>query len=210
MRQILLLLLSLLILTPAAIAGSPDTDNFKLIKKNETLTLYERWIPATGGGTVRQLKAVFQVRSGVRDIIALLRNPALVSRWNAGVMSSAIYASPGGTGWLYYVSYDIPWPFNDQDCLLRYQVLELGNDAATIAFHSVESNRFPVSQSFDRITHVRGQWLVTPLGEGLLQVTYLITTDRSKQIPRWVSDPVIHRHIFQTLTEFKRLVERRS
>ena len=208
MRQTLLLLLGMLLLTPAAIAGSPDTEHFKLIKKDEALTLYERWIPAAGGGTVRQLKAVFQVRSGVRDIVAVLRDPALVSRWNAGVMSSAICPSPGESDWLYYVRYDIPWPFNDQDCLLRYQVLDLGNDAATIAFHSVESSRFPVPQGFDRITHVRGQWLVTPLDDGWLKVTYLVTTDRSKQIPRWVSDPVIHHHIFQTLTEFKRLVER--
>lgn len=197
----------MLLITQTAFGGSPDTETFKLVKKDDVMALYERWIPGSQGENVRELKAVFEVRSSVAGILSLLQDQALVRQWNTGVISCAIQPSSSYGNWLYYVRYDIPWPFNDQDCLLRYQLADTQTAGAVINFHSVHDERFPVPRGFDRITHVRGKWLITPMGAGLVKIAYFITTDRSKQIPRWVSDPVIHDHVFQTLTDFKHILE---
>lgn len=210
MKTIIVLLWGMLLLTQGAFAGSPDTENFKLVKKDDIVSLYERWIPGHQGENVRELKAVFEVNSSVGEIVSLLQDPALVSRWTTGVMSCTIHPSSVGGEWLYYVRYDIPWPFSNQDCLLRYQLSDPHADTAAITFYSVHDKRFPVPQGFDRITHVRGQWRIISEGADKVKVIYLITTDRSKQIPRWVSDPVIHLNVFNTMTHFKRLLEQGS
>lgn len=209
MKTTFLLLWGMLAIAQVASAGSP-TENFKLVKKDNVVSLYERWIPGNQGESVRELKAVFEVRSGIGEIVSLLQDPALVREWNSGVMDCAIQPASVGGAWLYYVRYDIPWPFSNQDCLLRYQLLAPHADTTAIRFHSVRDKRFPVPKGFERITHVRGQWLITAEGPEKVKVTYLITTDRSKQIPRWVSDPVIHLNVFNTMTNFKRLLEERS
>ncbi len=42
---------------------------------------------------------------------------------------------------------------------------------------------------------------------GNVKVTYLITTDRSREIPRWVSDPIVHNNLIKTMSKFKTLAE---
>lgn len=209
----MLFLCALLAMTTQVFAGEPDTQRFKLVKQDDILSLYERWIPGKKGEKIRELKAVFQVRTDISSIVSLLRDPTQAKSWNSGVLSCAIQPSPSPAQWLNYVTYDIPWPFDNQDCLLSYHLnaaTAAGDGSAEISFHSVVDKRFPVPDGFDRISGVQGKWMLTAEEGDRVKITYLISTDRSKQIPRWISDPVIHRNVFNTMTAFKQLLEKRS
>ncbi|MEC5143908.1 START domain-containing protein [Chitinophaga sp. 212800010-3] len=185
-----------------------DTGDFKLVKHDQAISLYERWIPGSNGDNVREIKAVFFVKTEIPAVIGLFRDQARGKAWNTNASEYKIVPAPQTTNWITYIRYDIPWPVDDQDCLLLYQYHALsGSDAAEVAFESIADSRFPLYNKTTRITGTRGKWLIEPAAPGELKITYLVTTDRSRRIPRWVSDPIIHDNLFRTMSKFRGLLE---
>jgi hypothetical protein len=187
-----------------------DTSDFKLVKQDNDIWLYERWIPGAGGENVREIKAVFLVKTAVPSVIGLFKDQSRGREWNTNASDYKIAAASDVKNWITYIKYDIPWPMDDQDCCLLYQYREpAGTGAATeIVFESTADNRFPLANKTTRITGTRGKWIMEPVNGGQMKITYLVTTDRSKKIPRWVSDPIIHDNLFRTMTKFKGLLEK--
>lgn len=184
------------------------TDDFELVKEEDSITLYERWI-MYNGERVRELKANFTVEDATTDELEmLLKNDSEGTRWNrhAGIYE----VIPGETPltWQVYVQYDMPWPLKDMDCNLAYRVEKNPDNGGEtiISFNETENSRYPVSSEFNRITGTEGKWIVRPQEDGLA-VTYLIKTDRSSEIPGWVSDPIVHKNLFKTISYFKNILE---
>lgn len=200
----LLCFCSILFIRPA-VAHSFSTDAFKLVKKQGTTSLYERWI-ILGGAEVREIKAEFTARTDATSVVDLFKNESKGTQWNTGAKAYRIVPFTDPHRWVAYIKYDIPWPMQDQDCLLNYEFRERGK-VAEIEFQSTVSQEFPVFNNVSRITGTRGKMILEEQQTGDMKITYLITTDRSSKIPRWVSDPIIHDHLFKTITRFKGLLE---
>ncbi len=97
---------------------------------------------------------------------------------------------------------------DDQDCCLSYQFRKSSNDKlAELFFESATHPDFPVPSRTTRITGAKGKWVMEQQNPGYLDITYLVSTDRNKSIPRWVSDPIIHNNLFKTITSLKKLLE---
>lgn len=184
-----------------------DTGEFKLVKKDNAISLYERWIPGAGGENVREIKAVFLVNTAVPAVVGLFKDQLHGKDWNANASEYKIAPATDPHHWITYIRYDIPWPVDDQDCCLLYRLRE-NNGSAEVVFESITDQRFPLCNKTTRITGTRGKWLLEPTPEGPMRITYIVTTDRSRKIPRWVSDPIIHDNLFRTMTKFKGLLEK--
>jgi hypothetical protein len=180
--------------------------DFKLVKQDQAISLYERWIPSAGSEKVRELKAVFVVRADMASVVQLLKDQDKGIQWNAHAAAYKIIETSRNNCWLTYTRYSLPWPFDDQDCCLLYQCTE-NNGLTEINFKSAADSRFPVTGQTDRITGIHGKWLLKQTDKDMISVTYLITTDRSKKVPRWISDAVIHSNLFKTMTTFKDMAE---
>lgn len=187
-----------------------DTSEFKLVKQNKAITLYERWIPGAGGENVREIKAVFLVKAGVPAVIGLFKDQSRGMQWNTNASDYKIASQADEQHWITYIRYNIPWPMDDQDCCLLYQYHNLSGatNAAEVIFESTADSRFPLPDKTTRITGTRGKWIMEPATGGQIKITYMVTTDRSKKVPRWVSDPIIHDNLFKTMTRFKDLLEK--
>ncbi|SEW42987.1 START domain-containing protein [Chitinophaga arvensicola] len=186
-----------------------DTSEFKLVKQDNAISLYERWIPGAGGENVREIKAVFLVRCAVPAVVGLFKDQAHGRDWNTNASEYKIVPAPDPLHWITYIRYDIPWPVDDQDCCLLYRLRET-NGSAEVVFESINDQRFPLYNKTTRITGTRGKWIMEPTPGGPLRITYIVTTDRSRKIPRWVSDPIIHDNLFRTMTKFKGLLENKT
>lgn len=188
-----------------AVAHSFSTDAFKLVKQQGTTSLYERWINS-GGAEVREIKAEFIARTDAVSVVDLFKNESKGTQWNTCAKAYRIIPFADPHRWVTYIKYDIPWPMKDQDCLLNYQFREHGS-VAEIEFESTDRQEFPIRSNVSRITGTRGRMILETQHTGDMKITYLITTDRSSNIPRWVSDPIIHDNLFKTITRFKGLLE---
>jgi hypothetical protein len=142
-------------------------------------------------------------------VVALFRDQHQGREWNINASDYRVAAGNDAQHWITYIKYDIPWPMDDQDCCLLYHYREAAakGETAEVEFLSTTDHRFPRLPKTTRITGTKGKWQMEPQAAGQLKITYTVTTDRSKTIPRWVSDPIIHDNLFRTMTKFKSLLE---
>lgn len=181
-------------------------EGFTLVGQEKHISLFERWILSSQDMTVRELKAVFVVHSDIPAIVKLLQDGHRSARWNVNAADFKILKTEDDNHWISYTRYDIPWPLDDQDCCLSYR-LSGDINRTIIDFRSTSSPYFPVTEDVERITGVRGKWILQKQKDNAIKVTYLITTDKSKKVPRWISDKIIHSNLYNTMAAFKAMAE---
>lgn len=201
MKRIITILIMSAVFIQPLLAGAP-TEEFRLVKQSGNIFLYERWIAAGNDEKVREIKAVFLVRASRTSLISLLKDPAKGREWNVNAKEYRILPLPEANRWISYIQYDIPWPFDNQDCCLAFQCTD-----SEVSFQSTQHSAFPEKSGIMRLSGTRGKWLLENMHSGNVKVTYLITTDRSRKIPRWVSDPIVHSNLIKTMSKFKTLAE---
>ena len=197
-----------LLLLHAAYGQHVQASEYKFIKKLGATSLYERWIKGMSGTEVRELKAVLIVTASAEEVEQLLKNQTAGTQWNTRASQYKIAATPVAHQWVNYIRYDMPAIMDDQDCCLLFTKRQLDNNICELAFQSTHATAFPKKSDVKRITGVKGKWLMEPLGQGKMRVTYTITSDRNSNIPRMISDPIIRDNLFQTMANFKSLLEK--
>lgn len=198
----------LLLLLVAAYGQPASASEYKFIKKLGATSLYERWIKHTGAGEVRELKAVFIVNATSEEVIGLLKNQTAGTQWNNRASSYKVAATAQPHQWVNYIRYDMPVMMDDQDCCLLFTRKDMGKGIQEITFQSTTCAQFPVQEKVKRVAGVKGKWLLEPVDQQHLKVTYIISSDRNTSIPRMISDPIIRDNLFQTMSSFKALVEK--
>jgi hypothetical protein len=184
--------------------------DFKIVKKEGGITLYERWITGSKHEPVRELKAEFMVKSKMENVVTLLKNQNLGTKWNQNAQSYKIVESANSGEWINYIRYDMPVFFDDQDCCLHYKAPDastVNKQIIVIPFQSIRSNLFPDEEGVKRINGVKGEWKIEQQNDGL-KIIYIISSDRSKSVPRFISDPIVHQNLFKSMTSFKSLLEK--
>lgn len=196
-----------LILTATAVLISMSFStlgDFRLVKNENNIALYERWYTQSPGVQARELKAVFQVRTGMETLIAMLHNESKGKMWNSQASEFAI-RNLKSSGWVNYIRYDLPWPMDDQDCVLQYSRTAAGGKTI-LQFSSTTHASFPVKKDVGRIPSVRGKWLLSP-GPNLVKVEYYITTTPNAGMPRSITDPIIRNNLIAGMAGLKKLLE---
>ncbi|SIN71558.1 START domain-containing protein [Chitinophaga niabensis] len=188
-------------------AHTTSEEEFKLVRTDKGISLYERWIPNAEDEKVREIKATFVVRADLAGISRLMTSPAMGTDWNVNAKEYNVIPTTTENTWITYIKYSIPWPFEDQDCCLLYH-LRKEEQYAEITFESTAHSRFPVYKNITRISGAKGKWMLQDMGNGNMRVTYLISTNRSKKVPRWISDPIVQGNLIETMTRFKTLAEK--
>jgi len=197
----LLIALSSLIMAAGSVA--PASTDYKIVKQDKIVTLYERWIQAGPGEKVRELKANFEVRSNSAKLVSLLQNQQLGTRWTPHAKEYKVSPAARPNQWINYVKYAMPWPFDDQDCCLLFSV----DNASQISFTSTFSDTYPLKKNTSRISKANGKWLMQDKGNGILNITYSISTAKSKKVPAWISDPIVRNNMVETMKAFKKILE---
>ena len=204
--RVLMILLHILAIGSVTTAVAGD---YKMVKSQNDITIYERWIVRPGGAKVRQLKVVFTARTSGSNVISLLKNEQAGTKWNGRAETYKVIPTTSTSSWINYTRYATPFPMADQDWCVQYSITnttETGN-YAEVHFESIEDKRFPKDDDVKRITGVKGTWTMESMQDSGTKITYIIASNKDSSIPRWIADPVIHSTIFDTMTEFKKLLE---
>jgi hypothetical protein len=199
--------LALLLLCPLTLSGQ-DKKSFALVRQEDSIFVYERWIVFPGSQPeqqAREVKGEFRVKGSVYQALQLIKNEALIKRWQKHVSEFKVYPHSDTAVWSEYSYHDIPWPVSDQDHFLKYTMKEVEPGHLHIDFESVvDQKRAPVRSGVARMK-LFGSWTLKKTKEGV-SVDYRIISEPSN-IPRIFTDPVIRRNLMSTIKEFIAILE---
>ncbi len=190
-------------------AQTGTNDGFELVRKDENIVVYERWITFPKSNppiTAREVKSEFYIKGNVDDALALIQDEAQIKVWQKHVSEFKVYPHTDSL-WYEYSYHDIPWPVSDQDHFLKYRI---ENPAQTegifITFETVKGNMIaPVRKGVSRMT-LSGSWYLKEMPDDKIKVTYRILSMPSS-IPRFFTDPVIRNNLMSTVKAYIRIME---
>lgn len=190
-------------------AWAQADDQFTLVREEDSIFVYERWITFPDSNppqNAREVKSEFIVNASIPRAFSLLKNENKIMEWQKHVTEFKVYPLPTDTAWREYSYHDIPWPVSDQDHFLIYQIVKNEKDYMFITFNSVVDNKIsPVRDGVTRM-NLLGSWAFQKLDDGRVKVTYLIISQPSS-IPRMFTDPVIRRNLVSTVKAYIQILE---
>lgn len=181
-----------------------DTSDYKLVKKAKDIELYEKWFEYKPGEPARQLKAKYVINAPIHTVLSLLRDEEKGTEWNSNTRECRMLLQKD-TAWIMYLQYDLPWPVDDQDCVLQYVVNKRSKNVITVDFYTVSNRAFPEEKDVTRIPWIKGQWVFNVTSNGI-NTEYHVTTAPNRSMPRWITDPIIRNNLVNTLSAFRDLL----
>ena len=185
--------------------GQTDSSGFVLVKKSNGIDLYEKWYNVTTDRMAREVKVVFTINTPIESAAALVGDESKSAQWNKSTSQYKIVPLDDYS-WVSYIQYDLPWPVDNQDCVLQHSSTRLVDNNIVIQFRSVDHEIFPVLKNVSRIMDIKGSWIFQQTPEGA-RVEYSITTVPSPTLPRWLTDPIVRNNLIDTMAEFRNILE---
>ena len=185
--------------------GQNDSSGYLLVKSAKGIELYEKWHEISASKLVREVKVAYRINTSIDSAAALIENESKAIHWNKGSCHYKII-SKDENSWISYIQYDLPWPVDNQDCVLHYTVSHSSGNQIIIDFKSVEHEIFPALKNVSRIMDVKGKWIFQATAMGT-RVDYSITTMPSPTLPQWVTDPIVRNNLIDTMDEFRNILE---
>lgn len=179
---------------------------YTFIKRQNNISLYYQWIELPDKRKVRELKAELDIVASPEQIIATLKNEKLALNWLKGASEVKTLGSPTQNLWHTYIQYDIPWPLSNQDCIIRYNHENSGNQHHIIM--TGVPKYIPEKDGITRIQHLQGAWIIVPTNRNVCKVFYSVFSNQAPTFPRWITDPIIQGNLINTMEAFKTTVEK--
>lgn len=204
-------ILSMIIVASSVMVRPTDSITSKtaytLIKKEKSIYLSGREITLSNNSKTRELKAEFMVNAKAATVLKVITNEQYAKSWMQNVKEFSTLCRLDENDWVAYIQYDIPWPLNNQDCIIRYRCVESERGRKFLLTMNGAPDYIPVKTGVERISHLCGSWTITTLGNSECRVVYTIYSEQKPKYPRWTTDPIIQRNLINTLASMKELSE---
>lgn len=186
-----------------------DEDLFTLVRENDSIYIYERWIifpDSDPPQDAREVKGEFYVNTSIEKAFKLLKDEKWIMTWQKHVTEFKVHPLPTDTAWLEYSYHDIPWPVSDQDHFLIYRIVKKDADKIFVVFETTSNTKLaPIRSGVTRM-NLLGSWTFKKLTSTKIKVTYRIISQPSS-IPRIFTDPVIRRNLMSTIKAYIKILE---
>jgi len=186
--------------------GNPG--EFKLVKNVSDIRISTRWIPVTEDRSARQIKAEYVINGPVSKVLSVLCNDASFVKWMKGIKDYYRLKTVNPVQWYSYIQFGLPWPLQNQDCIIKYEIAENAQKGITVVSLTGMPAFLKSFDGVDRIPHMEGTWRLTDLGNNKVGVEYMMYSNQKSKFPRWITDPIIQKSMVETMDAFRSMVNK--
>jgi len=184
-----------------------DTNaKFTLVRSDKNIFIYTRWIPVTEARSTRQLKAKFVIDCPAENVVSVLRDEKSYTKWMKATKTCYRIKTINSNQWYSYVQFSIPWPLNNQDCILKYEVRTCEELSRTVITLLSEPDLLESCKGIERISHMEGKWVITQFEPGKTCVEYYVFSKQEPKFPTWITDLLIQKNLLNTMNAFRDIV----
>lgn len=218
----IMIILMIVILCRQAFAQNPVLDSitglqeferlakkgpWEIVKQKKGVTLSYRKLKVADTLNTRELSASFKISSSIDSIVEYIRQPLRIKEWNEAVRFSELLHREDST-WVSYTTFDIPYPFPQQELVSKY-VIDHDGKKVIVSAQSVP-NYITSKKGVNRERYNWGKWLLIPLDNGLVQVTFSAVSLSNSSIPRFIKDHIIRQKLFNSFVKLKNQLSEQS
>ncbi len=177
-----------------------ETNPWQLKKFGNGISIYTR---TTENSKYKELKSVFQIKTSLSSIIALLNDFESYPQWVYRCEKSKAIKKDSDKHLIRYQSIMAPWPVDNRDMVL--DVNSYQDEKTKIVYQKViclPDYISPVAGHV-RIREFRAQWTLKPLKNGMVEVEYELLVNPGGNIPAWIVNMAVVDGPFETSVNMK-------
>ncbi len=178
---------------------------FKLVKQANDICIFTRWIPVDENRSARQVKVEFTINAPADSALSVILDDDSFTTWMKGTRDYHRVQTMDSSNWYSYIQFSIPWPLNDQDCIIRYSVRKNSETYTEVFLHGEPDYLAPV-KGIKRISHMQGSWKLLAVSPERTVVEYTIFSNQPSSFPKWITDPIIQNNMIRTMSAFREQV----
>ena len=176
---------------------------WELAKEHAGISVYTSDVQ---GSTLKSFKAVTTVDSTLTGVVALLEDTSAGPDWLYSCLSLKRLQTASPTQVYNYSINDLPWPVKDRDAIIYS---ELKQDPQTLSVQiSMRGlpNYLPENNNYVRIPYLTGEWSITPIKSGSMEISYTAHIEPGGNIPDWVVNALLVDTPMKTFVQMKTLL----
>lgn len=175
---------------------------WETIREDKGVKLSSRWLTFGDSVKTREIAAHFVLDADIQSVLTWLINSEKMIAWNDGVKSLDVYQKDEFT-WVTHTVYDIPYPFSQQDLVVK-----------NVMLHEKQMITILLSASPDYIEPLKnvtrqqlyfGRWQLNPLDKSGTEVKFSAISFSKSKVPRFIRDPIIQNKLFNSFVRLKEL-----
>jgi hypothetical protein len=156
---------------------------WQLKKVENGVTVYTKDLENTN---IKELKAIFQVKSSLSALVALLNDSESFPQWAYRCGDCSTLKRISESEFIRYQTVVAPWPVDDRDFVVKVKVQQDPLSKVVTQSVIVFLGFIPEKIGFERIKIFKGLWTLSPLKNGFVNVEYQLLVDPGGSIPAWL------------------------
>jgi hypothetical protein len=175
---------SVLLLCTICCTSFNDTTNDWVLKKyGNGVAVYNREVP---GNTIKELKAVTQLKTTLSSIITLLEDRETYPEWVYKCGKSYQVKKISESDGIYYQNVLAPWPVDNRDFVVLVKVTQDRKTKVVSQTSKVIEGILPEVSGTVRVTEFNALWTLTPLENGMVNCEYQLLVNPGGSLPAWL------------------------
>ena len=195
-------LLALFILSAAILPSVADIQWERVRNANAI----EVFVKPVSGSAIKEFKAVTVLQSSISTALALLDDTTSYTQWMYRCNEAKLLYKKNDYERITYNAISSPWPVEDRDIAVRSVISQDKKTAVvTIALTGLPEY-IPANPKKVRMVKLNGYWMLEPLGNGRLRVTYRLHSEPGGSVPEALVNSFLVDIPYNTLYNLKKMV----
>lgn len=178
--------------------------SWEVAKEKSAVKVYTKDNP---GSSVKASKASVIINATVDDALNLLRDFENYPSWMYECSEGKLLKEISEEEYYVYTITDAPWPVTDRDLIVHVKASEAADGTVTLNMEGA-ADFIEETKGLVRVPEFKGAWILKPLKEGQIEVTYKMANHPGGSIPDWVANMTATDIPLFTLIEMKKSLER--
>ncbi len=182
-----------------------SAQSWSLAKDKNAVKVYTRKIDGWG---IKEYKAVFSVKASLKKVVRILKDvPGRYNWLHNTVEIREIARTPDAVS--FYNLVDAPWPVSDRDNITTFSFVQLNPTQVRVNMKLLKTHtKAPVYDGIVRIQKMKGYWLLTDKGNGIVEVLQQCVAEPGGSIPDWLANSAVVDTPYQSMYKLKKYIEK--
>lgn len=182
-----------------------SAQSWSLAKDKNAVKVYTRKIEGWG---IKEYKAVFSVKASLNKVVRVLKDVPGRYNWLHNTVEIREIARTSDAV-SFYNLVDAPWPVSDRDNITTFSFVQLNPTQVRVNMKLLKTHaKAPVYDGIVRIQKMKGYWLLTDKGNGIVEVLQQCVAEPGGSIPDWLANSAVVDTPYQSMYKLKKYIEK--
>jgi len=161
---------------------------WSLATDKDDIKIYTR---SVSGSSFKEFKAEMTVRASLSALVELLDDVENQVNWIHNCAEARRLRTISRTEGINYTVIKAPWPVTDRDLIIRYKITQDEKTKEVKIEMTGDKSYIAEKRGLVRVPSMAGTWLYTPVGRGLVKITYQVHSETGGFVPASIANAFV-------------------